>query len=368
MSNDIPDAATTPLPHPAGSAPQPPAGAAPHAQQTAATPGGAPASQPAAGSAPHPPAAPQGTAPAAHPQYPHPAGSAPHAQGGGSGIPPVYPPAGPAATPPRQSPEARTGSRALAITLGVVGGVVVLGAMGLAAGSAVASTAFRGDGELQTLTAGTTGVREVEISSSSGEFRVEFADVDEATLEGVSDGGDWSMRRDGDTLVIDSPRQWFRFGFDWNYERNATLTLPRSLEGVDLDADVSAGSFDASGAFGAVSYELSAGAFEIEGSATSLDADMSAGSSVIELSDLRTASFEVSAGDLWGDLTGGEAPDAIDIDVSAGSVELQLPDVPYAVTRDSAFGDVTSNLDESSRAPRTIDIELAAGDVTLAAS
>jgi hypothetical protein len=247
----------------------------------------------------------------------------------------------------------------------VVGGVVVLGTMGFAAAGALASTVFSGEGGAQTVTADVAGIREVEISSSAGDFRVAFGDVDEAVLEAESDSGTWSLKRDGDALVVDSPRHWF--GFSWDFRQSAVLTLPRSLEGVDLDVDVSAGTFDAEGDFGAVSYDLSAGDFEIEGSATSLDADMSAGSSVIELAGLRTASFEVSAGDLWGDLRGGEAPDAIDIDVSAGSVELQLPDVPYAVTRDSAFGDITSNLDESSSAPRTIDIELSAGDVTLAA-
>lgn len=280
--------------------------------------------------------------------------------------PPPVPPADPTPpTPPTQTPEARTGSRALAITLGVVGGVVVVGAAALAAAGAVSSAVSGGKGGHQLLSASADGVREVEIESDSGEFRVVFDDVDEAVLEGDSNTGAWTMRRDGDSLVVDSPRRWF--GFSWNAEQNAVLTLPESLEGVALDVDVSAGSFDAAGAFGEVSYSLSAGSFEIEGSATSLDADMSAGDSVIELADLRTASFDVSAGRLWGNLRGGEAPDAITIELSAGSVELQLPDVPYDVRTDSAFGDVTSNLDESSRAPRTIDIDVSAGDVTLAA-
>lgn len=278
--------------------------------------------------------------------------------------PPPVPPAHPA-PPQTQTPEARTGSRALAITLGVVGGVVAIGAMGLAAASSIASTVFTGQGGAQTVTADVAGVRGLDVSSNAGDFRIAFGDVDEAVLEAESDSGSWTLRRDGDALVVDSPRHWF--GFSWDFRQSAVLTLPRSLEGVDLDVSISAGSFDAAGTFGEVSYDLSAGDFEIEGSATSLDADMSAGNSVIELSGLRTASFEVSAGDLWGDLTGGEAPDAIDIDVSAGSVELQLPDVPYAVTTESAFGDITSNVDESSRAPRTISVELAAGDVTLQA-
>ncbi|GGF49425.1 hypothetical protein GCM10010922_26710 [Microbacterium sorbitolivorans] len=269
--------------------------------------------------------------------------------------------------PAQQTPEARTGSRALAITLGVVGGVVILGTLGFSGLYAAMGAARPGSGEFQTLTSDVTGVSGVEINSSAGDFRVEFGNVDEAVFNGVTDGGTWTMTRHGDTLVIDSPRRWFTFGIDWNFDSTSTLVLPRSLDGVDLDVSISAGSFGAEGEFGDVSYGLSAGDFSISGSARSLDADMSAGSSMIELSGLQTASFEVAAGDLWGDLRGEGAPDEIDIDVSAGSVELQLPDVPYAMTRESVFGDISSNLDESARATRTISVELAAGDVTLTA-
>ncbi|MGO3252159.1 MAG: hypothetical protein ACTIK8_11325, partial [Microbacterium gubbeenense] len=112
---------------------------------------------------------------------------------------------------------------------------------------------------------------------------------------------------------------------------------------------------------------LSAGEIELEGSATSIEGDMSAGRSIIELADLRTATFQVAAGGLYGDFRGGDAPESIDLDVSAGSVEMQVPDVPYRMTIDRSAGSVDSNLQEANDARRTIDVEVAAGNVTFSA-
>ena len=283
-------------------------------------------------------------------------------------VPPTYPPAvGNNAGGSGPSGPGRGGSRVLAVTLGVIGGVAVLGAAGMAAAGTVASNVFTHDvtSEAEQVAAGGAGL--IDVSVSAGSIRIEFGDVDEAVLDSSSGYGSWRLTRDGDTISVKAPdRQWVGIWWD-HFEASAVLTLPREMAGADLDLDVSFGDVVAAGDFGDVSYELGAGDLEITGSARTLDADVSAGNSTIELRDLQAASFEVGAGDVYGNLRGGEAPQHIDLDVSAGSLELQLPDVPYAVTSETAFGDFTSNLDTQSGAPRTIDVELAAGDITLSA-
>ena len=67
---------------------------------------------------------------------------------------------------------------------------------------------------------------------------------------------------------------------------------------------------------------------------------------------------------MYGDLT-GDAPDAIGIDVAAGSVELQVPDVPYRVSIDRDIGNVESNVEQNDDARRTIDVQMSAGYVSL---
>ena len=53
------------------------------------------------------------------------------------------------------------------------------------------------------------------------------------------------------------------------------------------------------------------------------------------------------------------------IGVSAGSLELQLPDVPYDVRTNRTAGDFVSSLEESTSSDRRIDVRIMAGDVAL---
>ena len=280
----------------------------------------------------------------------------------------LTPPAPPTPEPPQppQSSTTRSGTRALAITISVLGGGILLLAGATAAIGAIGSTMFSTTGGAGTSALAVDGVSSVRVDVGAGNVDVAFGSGSEARLDYESDAGEWTFERNGDELVVSSPRQWFGF-FNWASEQRATLVLPESLEGIDADFDVSAGALTVDGTFGDIVYDLSAGEIELEGSATSIDGEMSAGRSTIELADLRSAMFQVSAGGLYGNLRGGEAPDEIGIDVSAGSVELQVPDVPYRVSVDRSAGDVTSNVDDDSDAPRTIDVEVSAGNVTLSA-
>jgi len=273
----------------------------------------------------------------------------------------------PEGAPPQQSSTTRSGTRALAITIGVLGGGILLLGGATAAIGAIGSTMFSSEGGSGTASLAVDGVSSLRVDVGAGDVDVAFGKGSEARLDYESSRGEWTFERDGDQLVVSSPnQQWFGF-FDWGGEQRATLVLPESLEGVNAELDVTAGSLAVDGVLGDVFYQLSAGEIELEGSATSIEGDMSAGRSIIELADLRTATFQVAAGGLYGDFRGGDAPEAIDLDVSAGSVEMQVPDVPYRMTIDRSAGSVDSNLQEANDARRTIDVEVAAGNVTFSA-
>src|SRR5690606_21590040 len=98
--------------------------------------------------------------------------------------------------------------------------------------------------------------------------------------------------------------------------------------GLDADFDVDGGSLTATGDYGDLALTLDAGSLRIEGSAESLTTDVSAGSARLELSGVDTATVSVSAGSVDGRLLAGttEAPSSVSVDVSAGRVDLALPD------------------------------------------
>lgn len=283
-------------------------------------------------------------------------------------IPPT-PPAPPQPTPPApqpppaQSSTTRAGTRALAITFSVIGGCLLLGGGAVTAVAAVAQTTHSAGGGVGSESVSTSGIDSVRVDVDAGDMDVLFGGRSEARLDYSSDRGPWTLERDGDTLVVQGPDPRFSF-FNWSFDQSATLTLPASLEGVDLDVDVAAGEFMADGSFGDITYELGAGTVELEGAARSVDGQVSAGSSIIELANVETATFDVAAGGVNGHLT-GEAPEEVSIDVSAGAVVLELPDVPYDVRINRAAGDVTSSLQENTSSDRLVDVQVMAGDVEL---
>ncbi|WP_261167130.1 DUF4097 domain-containing protein [Microbacterium sp. Marseille-Q6965] len=280
--------------------------------------------------------------------------------------PPPVTPQGPAP----QSETARTGTRALAIT------VAVLGALGLVLSAIFTSIstvrqATRPDPVIQSL-GNVDGIAGIDVDTSRGDLRITFGEGDEVELESHSSAGtEWRLERDGDRLVISdsAPFDW-RIGWSWDWigqENSATLTLPASLEGTDLDVVLGAGQVLAEGVFGEVGLDVSAGVAEIEGTADALDVTVGAGQAIVELADVRDVSFDLSAGHATGTLT-GEAPDTVEVDVSAGALDLTLPDSSYAVTTEEEAGQVDmNNLQRDFGAPRTVEVRVAAGHVDLRA-
>ena len=263
--------------------------------------------------------------------------------------------------PPRPS---SGGSRAVAIVVIVLGGIVLLGAGISAAVGTIASAAVH----TSTRTADAAGVEELDVDAAAGTLRVEFSDVQEAELEVTSSwgAGDWRLERDGDTLQVSSPdRDWFGWrGWFGDGGADAVLRLPASLEGLDADISLAAGEFVTDGEFGQLDLSLAAGSFDVTGSAESLSADVSAGRGTLELDGVREADLTVSAGSLDATLT-GTAPDAIELDVSAGSLRLTVPEGEYDVRSEVSAGQFDNSIGSTPGASRTIDVQVSAGQAVL---
>ena len=257
------------------------------------------------------------------------------------------------------------GSRAVAIVVIVLGGLVLLGATISAAVGTVASASVH----TSTRTLAAAGVEELDIEAAAGTLRVEFTDVQEAELEvtGSWDADVWRLERDGDTLRVASPDRsgWFGWrGWFGDGGADAVLRLPTSLAGLDADVSLAAGEFVTDGEFGELDLELAAGAFDVSGSARSLSADVSAGRGTLELEGVREADLTVSAGSLDATLTGTK-PDSVELGVSAGSLRLTVPEGDYDVRSDVSAGQFDNRIGSTPGASSTISVQVSAGQAVL---
>lgn len=298
-----------------------------------------------------PPASPP---PASAPQTPAPPTPAPHAA--------------PTAPPPGASGGRSSGTTAVMVITAVVGGIALLGSGGTAAAAAAGNimSSSRPD-SVQTV--GVDGIEGIDVDADASSMRVEFGDVEEAQLSITNGRGTaWTFDRDGDELIVRSPDGVFGWWFgNWfGDEEIAVLTLPESLRGdaLDADLDLDAGSLDVVGDYGVLDVRVNAGALDVEGSAVELDAEMNAGRADILLDGVTRADLGVSAGDLTVELT-GTAPTQTTVDVSAGTLDLTVPDVEYAIAQNVSAGTLNAKVDEAPSARRTIDVSLSAGTATI---
>ncbi|MCR2810879.1 MULTISPECIES: DUF4097 domain-containing protein [unclassified Microbacterium] len=279
-------------------------------------------------------------------------------------VPTVPPTAAQPGTPTPPPGETRGASRVVAILTIALGGAVVLGAIGSATFSTIAAASVRS--EAQSIDA--TGVTELDVSVDGAALRIEFDEVAEATLEVTSGGGvgPWTLERDGDELNVASPRtfgpRWLFFG-----DVKATLTLPSEIQGAALDAvlDLSAGDLTVDGDFGNLDIRIGAGGLTVDGSAQTLLAELSAGAADIELADVREAQFSVSAGTVDARLT-GSSPREVTVDVSAGSLDLRVPEGAYDVRSDVSAGEFNNELRTDAGARNVVDVTVSAGSATIA--
>lgn len=273
--------------------------------------------------------------------------------------------------PPAPAPPQRSGAtRAILITTAVIGGIALLGA-GVSAGVQAVRSQVVHEPSLQSVD--TSGISAVRADVSAASFTLEYGNVDEARLETSGTRAEWRMQRSGDQLRVEQSRTgWFPWNWCFGWcdidGEVVTLTLPQELErggGIDATIDLSSGAVRADGAFRDLTFDLSAGSIVATGEARSLDVDMSAGRLETDFADVRTASFDLSAGSVDARLR-GSAPDSVDIDVSAGSFDFTLPDAQYRVESDVSAGSVDNRLDTSSSSPHHVRVGVSAGNVVLA--
>jgi len=291
---------------------------------------------------------------------------------------PLTPPAasGTQPAPPAPAPEVTAppatgrsaGSKAVMIVTAVVGGIAILGSGGAAA-AAAAGSIMSSSAPDSVQTVQTDGITGIDVNADASSMRVEYGKVDEARLEITNGRGSaWTFERDDDELVVRSPQGvwgWW-FGSWFGDEEVAVLTLPERLEGSGLAADITlnAGSLDVIGEFGALDIDVNAGALDVQGAATGFEVHMSAGRADVLLDGVKETDLGVSAGDLTVELT-GTAPSRTSVDVSAGSLDLTVPDVEYDITKDVSAGSLDAQVQQSSDARRAIDVTLEAGRVTI---
>lgn len=219
-----------------------------------------------------------------------------------------------------------------------------------------------------TQSADMSGVSALRIDVSGGEFSIDYADASEAVLNATGTRT-WELRRDGDTLVVEPEWALFGgcFGFCFGTHERVTLTLPKEYQTRELDADitVSAGAFTADKTFGDLRIGVSAGAANITGGAKTLVAEVSAGGIYASLDGVADAKFDISAGEIETTLT-GVAPDKINIDVSAGTLDLLVPTGGYRVSSDVSAGSFDNLLSSTSSAStNVIEVSVSAGSVTI---
>lgn len=263
-------------------------------------------------------------------------------------------------TPSRPSGP-RPAARVVAILTIALGVALILGAFGTSALGAIAG-ATRHSG---TLTADAAGVRALDVDVAAADLSIVYGG-DRASLAVDGAAADWRLRRDGDRLVVTTERSWWSAMRPFGRSDTAVLTLPRSLERVALDGDLtlSAGALRVQGAYGTLDVTVSAGSMELSGRAAELTANVSAGRLVMDLADVDRAGFKLSAGSVEGRLT-GSAPRALTADLSAGRLALVLPDSTYAVSTDAAAGDVENRLRVDPSSPHRITVTVSAGFASL---
>ncbi len=252
---------------------------------------------------------------------------------------------------------------ALTVMMGVFGGVVLLGTGATAAVAGI----HRIGPDSGSLQSEVRGVESLDLEVSGAEVTVEFrGDASEAELQidgGSSDG--WSLKRDGDELKVRGPHD----GFDWfrpgwlRGDQRVTLVLPDRLSGIDAEFTLQAGALSVDGTFGELDVDVNAGSLSLDASAREFDAELNAGRADIDLRDVQTAEFTVNAGRIVASLD--TAPSSIAIDVSAGALDLTLPDEQYDVRQHVSAGSLDSRLQQSSNSSNRITATVSAGSVRL---
>lgn len=271
-------------------------------------------------------------------------------------------------TPVAPEPPRRRGAAfAVSVMTIVVGSCVALATLAGTGVSAVARMAdWRGDTSSYEVSpdSSASSLTDLEIDLAGGELTVEYGDVESAQLDADGRGPQgWTFDQDGDSLRVASPSGSF---VDAGRGPRATLILPWELDGSGITADirVTGGALELTGGFGDVTVEVAGGVATLDGAARDIDVTVTGGSATAAIMDAEAAAFEVAGGELTATLS-GVTPTRTDVEVTAGSADITLPDDEYRVRVDDGLGAVDNGLRTSSSATATVDVTATMGSVRL---
>lgn len=263
----------------------------------------------------------------------------------------------------------------VAITVAVLGGTLLLGAMGTAAIAGIYA-ATRGEvGEAQFLTNSADGVTDLSVDATAANFTITCdGSVDrQDTFEFSTDSGDrqWRMFERGGQLRIEPNEPWIGVSFGGGSQRIQDITLGLPAQACDgsalLNADVElgAGKLLMDGNYGEVEALVEAGDFDFRGDAAQFELELAAGSANFVANNVAEGSVTVSAGKVTGEFA-GSAPTLLKTEVNAGRAVLTLPDESYSVRSDVSAGSFDNGLrTEQGASEYVVKVDVSAGHLSI---
>lgn len=209
-----------------------------------------------------------------------------------------------------------------------------------------------------------SAVERLELDVAAGSASVEFYEGDcvEISYQAHPRYG-FTASQSGSTVKLGHSRGGW---FNWGWGRKApvaTVKLPHTLA-VDLDIDISAGSVKVqSGEFRKLTIDVSAGELTLgEAVCSTAKCHVSAGSVKIEGLACSTTDCHVSAGSLK--LSNVSCP-VVDLDVSAGSIKIGMlgNKEEYTILVDKSAGSCNVSSQQGTDADKKIDIDVSAGSI-----
>jgi hypothetical protein len=270
-----------------------------------------------------------------------------------------------AAEPPTGGP--RENPRTLRTILLVAGSIVVAAIIGyLVLGAVMMLTRSDQSGEVAVSERFDT----VSVESNVTAVTVDFADVDEAQVVFDQDDSprnvDFDVKVVGSTLEVSVKDRWeWLFPFDLGHDSSQLdITLPRSMDDLDLQLDSNVGNSEVSGDFASVTYDGHVGDLDISGTA---------GEAILEsdVGSIRADDFSVegalhvssSVGDAVLDLA--KVPSDLTVDTSVGSQRVTLPEGEYYIDAASQVGAARVSAPSDRSASSVLRFTSSVGDITV---
>ncbi len=231
-----------------------------------------------------------------------------------------------------------------------------------------------GAGEPQRATVGAAdleGLKSLVIRSETGRVHVVFDDIDAAQLEFTPGDGLGDPRlehrvRNGtlDVRIEHRPVWPWQWPFGQFTPAALTVRLPDELRGrLLLDLTGSAGRAEVDGEFRDVELELTAGGLELRGSADRLTVTSTAGS--LNIVDYRADEVEIESTAGSVDLELSVLPSRISLTSTAGSQRVLLPDGEYRIDAEATAGKVNLDAPSDPDADRIYRFRSTAGSITI---